>query len=101
LRGRQQQLAVIFTQLVEQLRHAAQESPLFGRVIGGHLGFGDSARQVRQRRRRFAVVKDLEQRDLERPRKLFDGLDRRHRVTIFHSGDVTPQQAGTLLDLAL
>ena len=57
--------------------------------------------QIRQLGRFVPVVEQLIERDFESPRQFFERLDRRHRVAVFDTRNITTQQTRPLLDVAL
>src|SRR5882724_3774124 len=97
----QDQLAILFFNLAQQAAKLVEKACFFAcrapRDVIRRLPFG----QVRQYWRFLTVIKELIEWALEGTRKLLQCFDGRYGVAIFDAGDITAQQACTLLDVAL
>src|SRR5260370_35066902 len=58
-------------------------------------------REIRQLRRLLAVIKKLIEWALERARQFFQRFDGRYGMAVFYAGDITTEETGALLDVAL
>jgi hypothetical protein len=95
----QKKLLVVFAQFRKQLTKlreitsvAARTAPLFAILWVFESPHGC---------RRVALVEQLIHRNFECSRQLFKRRDRWDRVPVFDTRDVTAQQAGSFLDVAL
>ncbi len=57
--------------------------------------------KMRQPRRLFSLVEQLVEGNLKRMGQLLQGFDRRNRVAVLDSGNISTQQAGALFDVTL
>src|SRR5271157_6339412 len=95
------QLAVPFLDLAKQSTELVEEPRFFTGAAPDNLIRGLAFGQVRQLRRRFAVIKELIERDFERTGQFFQRLDGRYGVAVLDAGNVTTQQSRPLLDVPL
>jgi hypothetical protein len=97
----QQQLAVILVSLAQKAAKLAQ----IPRILAGIAPSGFVRRlpleQSWHLRRFVAIVEELIEWDLECTRQLFQRFNGGDSMTIFHAGDIAPEQASTLLDVTL
>src|SRR5215469_5625125 len=87
------------------LSHCGQRSgkePQFAPVLPAQRGGAVLAtRKRRLFRRAIAVVEKTVKRNLQSASVFFQGLHRRHGVTVLHARSVAAQKSGALLDVAL
>jgi hypothetical protein len=95
------QLPVFFVGLPQKATEFVEETCIFAARAPDNVLTGLALGQVWQLRRLFAVVKELIEWALESASHFLQRLDSRNCMAILDPGNVTPQKAGALFDIAL
>ncbi len=84
----EQKAPVGFAHAREQSPEFLREADSFARAAPRHLGRPLPLRKIQRQRTLLPFVEELLERDPKHPRKLFEGVDRWHRVAVFYARDV-------------
>src|SRR5208337_4869082 len=98
----EQELPVLLINLREKPFYLLKEAHfLFLLGIENQLFRGSPLAQVWQDWFCLPFVEELKEGDFQCCREALQGFERRHRVAVLHSGDITTQESGTLFNVAL
>src|SRR5205807_8184907 len=97
----QNQLAIAFFRLAQQAAKLVEKTGFFADTAPGDIVGRPALGEVRQLWRFFTVIKELIERHFKSTSQLFKRFDRGNCMAVLHARNVTPKQAGTLLDVAL
>jgi len=97
----QQEFAVFLVGLGQQTAKFAQVPRIFAGAAPTVFVRRFSLEQIRQLRRLLTVIKELIKWDLESTRQLFQRFDGGNGMTILDAGDIAPEQASALFNVAL
>jgi hypothetical protein len=95
------ELAIFFVGLAEQSAKFVEEARVFAARAPHNVLTGLALGQVWQHRRFLAVIKELIEWAFESASHLLQCFNGRNCVAILDSGNVAPQKAGALFDIAL
>src|SRR6266581_212118 len=95
----QNELAIALFRLAQQAAKLVEKAGFFADAPPGDIVRGLALGKVRQLWRLFTVIEQLIEWHFERPGQLLQCFNRGNGMAILHARNVTPKQAGTLLDV--
>ena len=97
----EQQFPVAFIGAAEKLAKFLEQPRFLARAAPGDFSCALALKNVGQGRRLVAVVEELVQGNFESAGKFLDGLQSRNGVSVFHAGNIAPQQSRALFNFSL